>query len=166
MKKVIYPKFSYIISYGLLMGFIITSVFVIILINSDRFFLNGIVGLNNDIFYLIAIVIFVPFFGALFIRNRRIEIFESEIHLREKLFFRETTIVLIDDITQLDYHDFDKDKRSSYKVEIYTETRIVCVPTKPYKKQKLAQLALMLNEKNNSIVLDEMYKDIIRVYTK
>lgn len=166
MKKIIYPKLSYTMIYGFLMGFIMTSIFVIILINSDRFFLNGRIGLNNDIFYLIAIIIFLPLFGFLFIRNRRIEIFEAEIHIREKLFSREVTIILIDDITELDYHDFDKDKRSSYKIEIYTKARIICLPTKPYKKLSLAQLGVELNAKNNTIVLDELYQDIIRIYVK
>jgi len=166
MKKVIYPKLSYIIVQGFLMGFIITSIFITILINSDRFFLNGSIGLSNDLFYLFAILIFVPLFGFLFIRNRRIEIFEKEIHLREKLFSPELTIIKIIDITQLEYYDYDKDKRSAYKIHIYTDARISCISVKTYKKLTLARFGVDLNKKNNAIVLDDMYKDIIRIYIK
>ncbi|MBN2604214.1 MAG: hypothetical protein JXR62_00150 [Bacilli bacterium] len=166
MKKTIFPKLSYIIIYGLLMGFIITSIVVIIAINSDRYFLNGVIGLNNDYFYLIAVVVLVPLFGFLFVFNRRIEIFEREIHLREKYFSTEVTVIPIDEITQLEYYDFDKDKRSAYKIHISTSTKIIYIPVKTYRKVSLAQLGVFLIEKNSNIVLDDLYKDIIRIYVK
>lgn len=166
MKKTIYPKFSYTIINGFLMGFIITSIVVIILINSDRYFLSGAVGLNNDYLYLFSVVVLVPLFGYMFIMNRRIEIYDEEIHVREKLFSREVTIIRISDITQLDYYDYDKDKRSAYKIHFYTETRIIYIPVKPYKRLLLAQMGVDLNMKNSSIVLDDMYKDIIRINIK
>jgi hypothetical protein len=111
-------------------------------------------------------VVLLPLFGFLYIYNRRIEIFESKIQLREKYFSREVTVIPFEDITQLDYYDYDKDKRSAYKIHVYTHTKIIYIAVKTYDKKALAQLGVMLNEKNNAIVLDDLYKDIIRIYVK
>lgn len=166
IKNVIYPKLQYSLLYGIGVGFVIASFVIVLFTNSDRFFFNGAIGINNDYFYVVALIIVLPLSGFLFVRNRRIEVFEKEIHVRQKLFSNEVTKIVIDDIIELNYYDYDRDKRSAYKIHILTETEIVYIAVKPYKKIALAKLGMDLKGINSSIEFDELYKDIIGTHLK
>ena len=85
-KKIYLPKISYSLYTGIIMGFIITSVFLVILTNIDKYFFNKNIGISGDWVYYLGTLVLIPIFGYIYVYNRRIVIQENKIILRENSF--------------------------------------------------------------------------------
>ncbi len=77
-KKVYLAKVIYSLYMGIFMGFIITSGFLVIITNIDKYFFNSNIGVRGDWLYYAGTILLIPVFGALYIYNKRIVIDDND----------------------------------------------------------------------------------------
>ena len=159
-KKVYHAKLVYSLYMGLIMGFLITSGFFVIITNIDIYFFNSIIGISGDWLYYIGTILLIPIFGALYVYNKRIVIGDNKLEIRENAFSYTTSKMDISTIKSISLHK-QKGRRRVKKCIKFADGEIaIMILTKPFKSYTLALLLNELIRVNPNIVLDDYFLDL------
>ena len=160
-KKTYFTKAFYSIYMGLFMGFIITSVFLVIITNVDKYFFNSYIGIRGDYLYYIGTAVLIPIFGIIFIYNKRIVVEEKELVLRENSFSFDKSIMDIFSIKSISVHKQIGRRKIKKSIKFADGETALMIPTKPFSKKTLSLLLNKLNKINPEIIYDDYYKEIL-----
>ena len=161
-KKTYLASIVYSIYMGVIMGFIITSVFIVIITNVDKYFFNSYIGISGDWVYYFGTILLVPFFGAIYIFNKRITIDNNTLILRENSFSFNTSKMNINSIKSISLHEQVGRRRIKKGIKFADGETALMILTKPFSKKTISTLLKELNNINPEINIDEYYKNIIK----
>jgi len=141
------------------MGFIITSGFLVIITNIDKYFFNSIIGIRGDWLYYIATIVLIPIFGFVYVYNKRIVINNNSIlEIREKGYSFAITKINVSNLKSISLHKQKRSKRKySLGIMFEVEEKDIIVYIKPYSKNTLVGLLNELIKINSNINLDDYF---------
>ena len=143
-KKTYLANIVYSTYMGVIMGFIITSVFLVVITNVDKYFFNSFIGISGDWVYYIGTIILIPIFGAIYIYNKRIIIEDN---------------VLIKSIS---LHEQAGRRRIKKGIKFADGETALMILTKPFSDSVLSLLLKDIVNINPEINVDEYYKQIMK----
>lgn len=157
-KKIYLTKITYSLLMGLIMGFVFTSGFFVIIINVDRYFLNSLIGLNRDWIYIVGIILLIPFFGALYIYNKRIVIINNMLEVRESSLFFNASKMDIMTIKNITLHKQVGRRRVKKGIKFTDGESVMMINIKPFNTRTLSNLLMKMLEINPDIIIDDFFK--------
>lgn len=161
-KKIYFSKVIYSIYVGLFMGFIITSGFLVIITNVDKYFFNSIIGIRGDWLYYISTIVLIPIFGFIYIYNKRIVIDNNILEIREKGYSFTVSKIDVSKLENISLHKQKRSKRRySLGIMFEAEEKDIIIYIKPYSKYTLAVLIKDLIKINPNIIVDDYYLNIL-----
>lgn len=148
------------------MGIVITSGFLVIITNIDKFFFNSFFGINTDLLYYIGTFILIPFFGIVYIYRQRIIVIDKSLIIREKVLSNLFKIINVDSIIQILFYEEHHKKKTRDGIMILSHEESISILFRVFSKNTIAKLLSCLLEKNSQIEVDEYIKNIIASYEK
>ncbi len=161
-KKTYLANLVYSIYIGVIMGFIITSVFLVIITNLDKYFFNSFIGISGDWLYYLGTVILVPIFGAIYVYNKRIVIENNTLFLKENSFSFNTSKMDITTIKSVSLHKQEGRKRIKKGIKFADGETALMILIKPFSNNTLSMLLKDMININPKINIDDFYKKIIK----
>ena len=161
-KKTYLTNIYYSIYMGIIMGFIITSVFLVIITNVDKYFFNSYIGISGDWLYYLGTVTLIPIFGAIFIFNKRIEIKNNTLILRENSFSFNTSKLDITTIKSISLHKQEGRRRIKKGIKFADGETALMILIKPFSDNTLSMFLKEIININPNINIDDFYKKIIK----
>ena len=161
-KKTYLANIIYSIYIGVIMGFIITSVFLVIITNLDKYFFNSFIGISGDWLYYLGTVILVPIFGAIYVYNKRIVIENNTLFLKENSFSFNTSKMDITTIKSVSLHKQEGRKRIKKGIKFADGETALMILIKPFSNNTLSILLKDMININPKINIDDFYKKIIK----
>jgi hypothetical protein len=161
-KKTYLANIIYSIYIGVIMGFIITSVFLVIITNLDKYFFNSFIGISGDWLYYLGTVILVPIFGAIYVYNKRIVIENNTLFLKENSFSFNTSKMDITTIKSVSLHKQEGRKRIKKGIKFADGETALMILIKPFSNNTLSMLLKDMININPKINIDDFYKKIIK----
>lgn len=162
-KKIYLTKLIYSIYMGVIMGFIITSVFLVIITNVDKYFFNSFIGIKGDWLYYLGTIILIPIFGSIFIYNKRILIVNNAIVLREKSLSFTLSVMEISSIKSINLHKQVGRRRIKNGIKFADGETAIMILTKPYSSITISMLLKDIIMINPDVNIDDYYKNIIKL---
>ena len=162
-KKTYLASIIYSAYMGVIMGFIITSVFLVIITNVDKYFFNSYIGISGDWLYYLGTILLIPVFGAIYIYNKRIIIEGNILILRENSFSFKTSKMDINSIKSISLHKQEGRKRIKKGIKFADGETALMILNKPFSDKALSMLLKKLIIINPEINIDEYYKKIIKL---
>lgn len=161
-KKTYLANIIYSIYMGVIMGFIITSVFLVIITNLDKYFFNSYIGISGDWLYYLGTVILVPIFGAIYVYNKRIVIKNNTLFLKENSFSFNTSKMDITTIKSISLHKQEGRRRIKKGIKFADGETALMILIKPFSNNVLSMFLKEMININPKINVDDFYKKIIK----
>ena len=161
-KKIYFAKLIYSIYMGVIMGFIITSVFLVIITNVDKYFFNSIIGISGDWVYYLGSAILIPIFGAIYIYNKRIMIIDESVVLREKALSVNPSLMEISTIKSITLHEQVGRRKISKGIKFADGETAIMILTKPFSNSTISLFLKEVVRINPEVNIDEYYKNIMK----
>ncbi len=162
-KKTYLTKVIYSVIMGVVMGFIITSVFLVIITNVDKYFFNSFIGLSGDWLYYLGTFILVPIFGAIYVFNKRIVLDKGILFLRENSFSFIKSSMEISTIKSISLHEQQGRKKVKKGIKFADGETAIMVLIKPFKEITISLLLKDIISINPEIIIDDYYKNIMKL---
>ena len=160
-KKTYLANIIYSIYMGVIMGFIITSVFLVIITNLDKYFFNSYIGISGDWLYYLGTIILIPIFGAIYVYNKRIVIANNTLFLKENSFSFNTSKMDITTIKSISLHKQEGRRRIKRGIKFANGETALMILTKPFGDITLSIFLKELVKINPEINIDEYYTKIM-----
>ena len=160
--KVYFPKLFYSVYMGIFMGIIITSGFFVIITNIDRYFFNSILGIGGDWLYYAGSALLIPFFGSIYIYNKRIVINGNILEIREKGLSFSISDMDISEINSISLHKQRGRRRDKLGIKFEDGETVILVFIKLFSKITLSNLIKDLTIVNPDIIVDDYYLNYIK----
>ena len=162
-KKVFLTKVFYSLYMGIIMGFMITSGFLVIIVNIDRYFFNSIIGISGDWLYYTATMFLIPIFGMIFIYNKRIVIHENVLEIREKSHSLNISKIEISKMKSISLFTKKSQRRDKIGIKFVDGDTSIVVLIRPFSKNTITKLINDLLRINSNIIIDDYYTDFITI---
>lgn len=160
-KNVFYSKLIYSVYMGVIMGFIITSIFLVLITNVDKYFFNNYFEIRGDWVYYIGTFVLIPVFGMIYVYNLRINIVRNNILLREKAFSFKTSSMDISTMISITLHKQEGRRKIKKGIRFVDEKTSLIVMTKPFSDSTISLILNEIFKLNPEIIIDEYYKKIM-----
>ena len=161
-KKTYLTKVIYSVIMGVVMGFIITSVFLVIITNVDKYFFNSFIGISGDWLYYLGTFILVPIFGTIYVFNKRIVLDKGILLLRENSFSFNKSSMEISSIKSISLHEQQGRKKVKKGIKFADGETAIMVLIKPFKEMTISLLLKDIISINPEIIIDDYYKNILK----
>ena len=162
-KNTYFANLVYSIYMGVIMGFIITSIFLVIITNVDMYFFDSYLGIRGDWLYYIGTFILVPLFGAIYIYNQRIIIENNNIILREKPLSFNTSNMDISTIKSISLHKQEGRRKIKKGIKLADGETAIMVMTKPFSDATVSLIIKEIVKINPEINIDDYYKKVLNI---
>lgn len=159
--KTYLARLVYSIYIGVIMGAIITSVFLVVITNVDKYFFDSSLGISGDWLYYLSSLVLIPIFGFIYIYNKRIEIKEKTLILREKSLSFITSEMNIIDIKSISLHEQQGRRRVKKGIKFADGETAIMILTKPFSNSAVSLLIKDILKINSDIIIDEYYTNIM-----
>lgn len=163
IRKTYLAKIIYSVIMGVVMGFVITSVFLVIITNVDKYFFNNFIGISGDWVYIIGTFVLVPIFGIFYVYNKRIVIDKEVLVLRENSFSFMPSSMNISSIKSISLHEQQGRKRVKKGIKFADGDTAIMVLTKPFSDITISLLLKDIHRINPDLIIDDYYMDIMRL---
>jgi len=160
-KNTYFAKLTYAIYMGMIMGFTITSIFLVVITNIDKYFFDSFLGIRGDWLYYIGTFIFIPVFGFVYVYNLRIIIINNDLFLHEKSFSFKTTNMNILNIKSVSLHKQEGRRRIKKGIKFADGETALMVMTKPFSDRTISSILKELLKINPVIKIDDYYKKVL-----
>ena len=161
-KKIYLANIIYSIYMGVIMGFIITSVFLVIITNLDKYFFNSYIGISGDWLYYLGTIILIPIFGAIYVYNKRIVIANNTLFLKENSFSFNTSKMDVTTIKSISLHKQEGRRRIKRGIKFADGETALMILIKPFSNNTLSILLKEMININPKINIDDFYKKIMK----
>lgn len=158
-KNTYFTSIVYSLYMGLIMGFIITSIFLVIVTNVDKYFFNSYLGIRGDLLYYISTIVLIPFFGTIFVFNKRITIEDKVLVLRENSFSFNTSLMDIETIKHISLHEQVGRRRVKKGMKFTDGNKAYMIISKPFSDKVISRFLNDLIIINPNIIIDDYYKN-------
>lgn len=161
-KKSYFANIGYSIYMGIIMGFIITSIFLVIITNLDKYFFDSYLGIRGDWLYYTGTALLVPMFGFIYVFNRRVTIENKKLILRENSFSFSKSVMDMTLIKSISLHKQEGRRRIKKGIK-FTDGKIaLMIIAKPFSDKVISSLLHNLQEFNPEIHIDDYFKKIMK----
>lgn len=160
-KTTYFTKFIYTIYMGIVMGFIFTSIFLVIITNIDKYFFDSFIGIRGDWLYYVGTFLFIPIFGFVYIYNLRIIIEKNKLIIREKPFSFITSNIDISTIKSISLHRHEGRRIIKRGIIFENEETEFIVMTTPFSDETISLLLNKISIINPLIEIDDYYKKVL-----
>ncbi len=161
-RKTYLTNIIYSIYMGVIMGFIITSVFLVIITNLDKYFFNSFIGISGDWLYYLGTVILIPIFGAIYVYNKRIVIENNILLIKENSFSFNTSKMDITTINSISLHEQVGRRRIKKGIKFADGETAIMILIKPFSNNVISMLLKDIIYINPKINIDDFYKKIMK----
>lgn len=162
-KKIYLAKLIYSIYMGVIMGFIITSVFLVVITNIDKYFFHSFIGISGDWLYYLGTALLIPVFGAIYIYNKRIMIVDESVVLREKSLSFSSSKMEISSIKSITLHEQVGRRKISKGIKFADGETAVMILTKPFSNKTISLFLKDIEKINSEVNIDKYYKNIMKL---
>lgn len=161
-KKTYLAKAVYSLYTGLIMGFIITSGFLVIITNIDKYFFNSYIGINGDLLYYIATIFLIPIFGAIYVYNKRLVIENKILKIRENPLSFNISTMEVSLIKTISLHTVKRRRhRENKTIKITNGKTAFILYIRPFNSKTITLFLGDLIQINPDIIIDDYFKKIM-----